>query len=100
MEERDDDIILDLSDYEIVARVDLAICLRSINDEETWLPLSQISLEDENGIIRVSALVGGKGRIGVIRVRTGYSFRAGLWAAQKGHGENPREICAYYRPRI
>ena len=53
MDEHEDDIIIDLSDYEIVARTDLAICIKHIDDEETWLPLSQIKLEEENGIIRI-----------------------------------------------
>ena len=53
MEERSDDIILDLDDFEITARVDLAIRLQHADGDEFWLPLSQISLEEENGIIRV-----------------------------------------------
>ena len=51
MAEHKDDIILDLDDYEIIARVDLAICLRHIDGDETWLPISQIILDEENGLI-------------------------------------------------
>ena len=53
MQEREDDIILDLSDYEIVAQTDAGICLKHTDGDETWLPFSEISVEEENGIIRV-----------------------------------------------
>ena len=53
MDEREDDIILDLDDYEIIKRVDLAICIRDASGDDTWLPLSLITIEEDNGLIRV-----------------------------------------------
>ena len=53
MDERADDIIVVLDDYTITMKRDKAILLEHIDGDETWLPLSQIILDEDGGTIRV-----------------------------------------------